>query len=253
MKKSTLTFTIICAVCAMGALSYAGSEKYSGKDKEVMQQAPAPCEWYRAHEWDFDVWGAYGFAQNSGRNDNAGASFDGDIEPPGNRLLAQKDIGEVSNDRFINRDGAWAGGADIKYFVSKYWGFGGTGFVMDTNDNIGGAGLVTFDFRYPIGCSRFAPYGWMGVGAYGGGSHTIRLFNDLHSDSGGEAGEEEEVEFRSNKTLEDKRAGAIGQFGGGLEIRITRHVGAMLDISYNLLSGPDNNFWMPRFGITLSY
>ena len=43
MKRFTLTFTLLCAA---GALSYAGTEKYSGKDKEVIQQAPAPCDFF---------------------------------------------------------------------------------------------------------------------------------------------------------------------------------------------------------------
>src|SRR3954470_5851008 len=128
MKRFTLTFTLLCAACA---LSYAGTEKYSGKDKEVMQQAPAPCEWYRAHEWDFNVWGTVAFPVNTGRDEHAGSDFEGDFEPEPGEFLGQRDIGEVSNDRFINRDNAWGGGADIKYFFSKYWGLGAEGFVLD--------------------------------------------------------------------------------------------------------------------------
>jgi hypothetical protein len=250
MKKFTLTFAILCACCA---LAYTGTERYSGKDKEVMQQAPPSCEWYRAHEWDLDLWGTYAFSGNTGRadTDELDANFLGDPEPVSGTTLSV-DIGQVGNDRFINRDGAWGGGADIKYFFSKYWALGGEGFVVDANDNSGGAGLFTFTFRWPIGCSRFAPYGFAGVGALGGGSHTVRLFNEAHNGPG-EAGEEEEVEFTSNETRQNKHAEAIGQFGAGLEIRVTRHVGVMSDFAWNLVSGPDNNFGLARFGVTLSY
>jgi Outer membrane protein beta-barrel domain len=246
MKKSTLTFTIICAACAVGALSYAGTEKYAGK--EIMQQAPAPCEWYRAHEWDLDVWGTIAFPVNTGHfNDFRTGDFDSKPD------LAEKehiDIGAWSQDRLINRDNAWGGGADIKYFFSKYWGLGVEGFVLDANDNIAGAGLMTFTLRYPIGCSRFAPYAWAGVGALGGGSHTVRFFNEQQNLG---QGTENEIEFRANQTLENKKALCIGQFGGGLEIRITRHIGVMGDVSYAAVQETNNDFWMARFGVTLSY
>src|ERR1700760_1728090 len=104
MKRFTLTFTLLCAACA---LSYAGTEKYSGKDKEVIQQAPAPCEWYRAHEWDFNLWGTVALPGNTGRyNDFRPGDFDG--RPIDNdQGTEQFDIGAVSKDRFINRDNAW--------------------------------------------------------------------------------------------------------------------------------------------------
>src|SRR5919108_6659612 len=70
MKKLTLTFCAMFVVFAVAPALFAdGPEKYSGKDKEVMQPAPPPCEWYRAHEWDLDLWGAYAFAGNTGQND----------------------------------------------------------------------------------------------------------------------------------------------------------------------------------------
>jgi hypothetical protein len=43
------------------------------------------------------------------------------------------------------------------------------------------------------------------------------------------------------------------QAGGGLEIRITHHIGLMGDFAWNFVSGPDNDFAMARFGVTLSY
>src|SRR3981081_4614009 len=61
MKRFTLTFTILCAVFT---LAHAGT--YAGKEKEVLQPAPPPCEWYRAHEWNLDIWGGYAFSANSG-------------------------------------------------------------------------------------------------------------------------------------------------------------------------------------------
>src|SRR5260370_40112312 len=69
MKKLTLTFCALFAlVLVAGALYADGREKLSGKEKEVMQPAPPVCDFYRAHEWDLDIWGAYAFAADTGQN-----------------------------------------------------------------------------------------------------------------------------------------------------------------------------------------
>jgi hypothetical protein len=244
MKRFALTLTILCAA---GALTLAGTESYSGKDKEVIQQAPAPCEWYRAHEWNFDLWGTYAFPGNMGTRDpRRTGDFDGGVDTDTDEHV---DLGLYRDDKFINRDNAWGGGADIKYFFNKYMGIGVEGFVLDANDNVGGAGLGTFTFRYPIGCSRFAPYVFGGVGALGGGSHSIWQFNEIHRGPG------DAIEFESTdkQTIANKHAEALGQAGGGLEIRLTHHIGFMGDFAWNFVSGPNNDFGMARFGVTLSY
>lgn len=46
---------------------------------------------------------------------------------------------------------------------------------------------------------------------------------------------------------------AIGQFGGGLEIRLTPRVGFINDFSWNVVNGRDNNFGMARTGISLAF
>ena len=68
MKKLTLTFCALFALFVVAPAIYAdGPEKYSGKEKEVMQPAPPVCDFYRAHEWDLSIWGAYAFAADTGR------------------------------------------------------------------------------------------------------------------------------------------------------------------------------------------
>jgi len=42
---------------------------------------------------------------------------------------------------------------------------------------------------------------------------------------------------------------AVGQFGGGLEFRVTPHIGWMNDFSWNVINGPQNNFGMVRSGL----
>ena len=103
-------------------------------------------------------------------------------------------------------------------------------FVLDANDNIGGAGLGTFTLRYPIGCSRFAPYIWGGFGALGGGSHTDRFFVErsfltmrkLKTSS-------------SDITSQQPHPGDRSVQVGGLEVRITRHIGVMGDFAWNVV------------------
>ncbi len=226
-----------------------------------MQQAPPPCEWYRAHEWDLDLWGTLAFAGNTGFNDFKNASeFDGPNVPEGsgNPPGASDpnehiDIGPYHSDRFLDKDNAWGGGVDVKYFFSKYWGLGLQGFVVDANNNSAGGAVGTLTIRYPIGCSRFAPYGWAGGGVAAGGTHSTWFFNEIHKVHFNR-GVVSEREFRHPDTnIQNKHAEALGQFGAGMEVRITPRVGVMTDFAWNVLSGPDNNFGMLRFGATLSY
>jgi hypothetical protein len=251
---------LVAAVASVigSTASFAGPES-----KEIVQQAPAPCEWYRAHEWDLNLWGTLAFAGNTGINDfRVLSSFDGPHvpegtgSPPGSDDAQEHfDIGPYHSDRFLDKDNAWGGGADVKFFFSKYWGLGVQGFVVDANSNSAGGALGTLTIRYPIGCSRFAPYGWAGAGVADGGSHSKWFFNETHKVRGTLRGPIViEHEFRRPETnLQNKHVEALGQFGAGLEIRLTPRIGAMTDFAWNVLSAPDNNFGMWRFGATLSY
>ena len=238
MKRFTLTFVILCALCAV---TYSGTEQYSGKDKEVLQPAPPPCEWYRAHEWNMLIWGTYAWAANQGR-DHIFEFEDEDVFV---------DI-EANADHLINKDDTWGGGGDIKYFFNKYMGIGIQGFVLAARNTVG-AGLTTFTFRYPIGCSRFAPYAWGGFGFIAGGSNTEHLF--VAFDDG-----ETAFEFSDKFHSQNKHVEPIYQFGGGMEVRITRPsdfskiaVGVMADVAWNIVDDPNNNFGMARLGLSLAY
>ena len=69
MKKLTLTFCALFALLVVAPAIFAddGPERVSSKEKEVMQPAPPVCDFYRAHEWDLDIWGAYAFAADTGQ------------------------------------------------------------------------------------------------------------------------------------------------------------------------------------------
>ena len=227
MKKSTL---ILLVMCFLSPLVYAGTETYSGK--EMKQVAPLPCpEWYADREFNVAIWGTYVFTANEWRED-----------------------------RYIEADHAWGGGIDAKYFFCRYFGVGFEGWVVgarrtfddvfvDFNNNIFrfdtrhdsravGAALGTLTFRYPIPCSRFAPYAFVGGGGiFGGGERTRLVVND--------------GVIRTEQT--DTQSELIGQFGGGVEVRITPHIGWINDFSWNVVNGPENNFGMVRSGLNFAF
>src|ERR1700719_1192674 len=68
MKKLTLTFCALFALVVVAPALYADGPEPSSKEKEVMQPAPPVCDFYRAHEWDLSIWGAYAFASDTGQN-----------------------------------------------------------------------------------------------------------------------------------------------------------------------------------------
>lgn len=218
---------------AIASVAFAGPE-YSGK--EMKQVAPPPCpEWYADNEWNVSLWGAYVFTGNEWRDD-----------------------------RYIESDHAWGGGVDAKYFFHRYFGVGIEGWVVDARrefedvsgvevfqSSIGherravGSVLATLTLRYPVPCSRFAPYVWAGGGAIFGGGQRERFHETATGD------------FIVLPTATTDHLGAttegIGQFGAGLEIRITRHIGWMNDFSWNVVKGPNNNFGMVRSGLSFAF
>src|ERR1700686_14390 len=121
MRKLTLTFCALFALFVVAPALYAdGPEKYSGKEKEVMQPAPPVCDFYRAHEWDLSIWGAYAFAADTGQfdvpNDDPfrlyyATGFYGEqqIDNPNERV----NIGQVSKNELFARDDTWGGGVDV--------------------------------------------------------------------------------------------------------------------------------------------
>ncbi len=217
MKKLTLTF---CAVAAVASAALAG-ETYSGKEMKQVEQAPCPS-WYADNEWNVGISGIYG-ANVNGDDNNNNFFFDD------------------------SWDDGFGGSLDVKYFFRRYFGVGiqGFGLAVDRNDNnnffrnnddndfVGGV-LGTFTFRYPIPCSRFAPYAFIGVGGYFQGddnnNNNTRFFN--RDEDGGKF---------------------MGQFGAGFEVRFTPHIGWTNDISFNDVEGGDDDFIMVRTGLNFAF
>jgi len=247
MKCFSLTVAVL-AICS--AVCFGGPEQYSGKEMKQVA-VPPPCpEWYGTSEWNVGIWGAYAF---TGTDSNRTGIEDTDDF---------NDFG--SYDRFLGGDHAWGGGADVKYFFMKYFGVGVEGFALagrsthahlddgsqavseefySVDHHTVGAVLGTLTIRFPIGCTRFAPY------VYGGGGGIFGGRND-HSVG--------RVFFRNFPSVPDhfdneNVSEGMGQVGGGLEVRLTRHIGITSDFSWNFVAGPQNNFGMARTGLNFAF
>ena len=203
MKKLTLTFCALFALFVGAPAIFADGPEPTGK-KEVMQPAPPVCDFYRAHEWDLGIWGAFAFGAETGSfnvpNDDPFAlnsvvggvptlpehdpstvdiltGFNGEQaeDNPTERL----NIGLVSKNKLFGRDDTFGGGLDVKYFWSKYFGAGLEGVGLAAKTNFAGGGLATLTARYPWG--RFAPYVFGGLGFIDGGAATYKYFNEKHN------------------------------------------------------------------------
>jgi hypothetical protein len=243
MRKLLLSvfgFTMVAASVAFAGPEYAG--------KEIRQTAVQPQEcWYGDNEWNVSLWGTYAFTGTDSRGIGASDFF----------------FSGPDGDRYIETDHAWGGGVDAKYFWHRYFGFGVEGFVLDakrtqfdldfpgvtpffrkTDDHRAvGSALGTFTLRYPIGCSRFAPYAWAGGGAIFGGGERDEVVTGFDITG---------APFATT-VHSDSETKAMGQFGGGIEIRVTRHIGWMNDFSWNVVDGSHNNFGMVRSGLTFAF
>jgi len=222
MRKAVLG---LLGIAAIASVAFAGTETYSGK---AVAPAPPPCpEWYADQEFNVSLWGTYVFPGHS-----------------------------WTEDRYLQGAQGWGGGGDVKYFFHRYFGVGIEGWVVDakrhfvrdddgdpiTSPNIGsehravGAVLGTLTLRYPIRCTRFSPYIFGGGGGIFGGGEP-QFFD------------ESDGENPSDKT----ETRAIGQFGGGIEVRFTPHIGWISDFSWNVVDGPHNNFGMVRTGVNFAF
>jgi hypothetical protein len=254
MKKLTLTFCALFALAVAPAFAD-GPEKYSGKEKEVMQPAPPVCDFYRAHEWDLDIWGAFAFAADTGQydlenNPEAADPFFPDVDPftvnngffVGEQRLGNPNervnIGQLSKNELFARDNTWGGGVDFKYFWSRYFGAGLEGVGLAAKTNFAGGGLITLTARYPFG--RFAPYVTGGIGFIDGGATLYRFFNEKSASAGGFlVGNEHE--FLTNDPVYNNHVRALGQIGAGLEYRVTCHIGLMADFTWNFVFGQEDH------------
>lgn len=260
MKKLLALTFVLLAVIGLAKTVSAGPERMDGKDK-VVQPVVEPCDWYRANEWDASVWFAAGFPADKTRFSLLEvAERHEDIEGPGTDNH-EDDVGTLSNDRFLNQENAFGGGADFKYFLTRNFGLGVEGFVLGAN-NAAGEVIGTITIRWPLGCSRFAPYLYFGGGAAFGGSRDVaaEVENPNLNTSAATSATNISVApgtvvvdgdtFRQRRVDNDVQA--AGQIGGGMEYRFTHHIGIMTDFSWNFV-GSHSDFGLVRSGVTFGF
>lgn len=236
--------------------------KITGTDKDsdkAMKQVAPPCpEWYGDREWNLNLWGTYAFT-NTEFAPNPSLVDIVQSTSEGNPVLG-------TYDRYIGGDHAWGGGGDVKYFFCRYVGLGVEGFALDAtkpgfdifedptipifvhrrinHDRTIGSVLGTLTLRYPIPCTRLAPYAWAGVGAiFGGGERDI-----VHTQ-----GPPDAFAVHAQTDHFGSETKVLGQFGAGLEIRLARHVGWTNDLAFGVIDGPKNNFGMFRSGLNFAF
>jgi hypothetical protein len=235
---------LLCAIPFCISPANAGPEVYNNKNAVTQQPQLPYANWYADREWNVNLWGTYAFTGT-----------------------------DYANDRYLEVDHAWGGGADVKFFFNRYFGLGVQGYLLSAARtvtsteghfiSVGGTpyprtifskdrrtlGSVsgTFTLRYPIAGSRVAPYVYGAGGIIVGGeerdifgiSPTPPFFipNDY---------------IFSTKHTNGKMEG-LGQFGGGIEVRLTPHVGIINDFTWNVVNGPRNNFGMARTGVNIAF
>ena len=221
MKKLTLT---VCALTALVSAAYAGTASYSGKEMKQAVEQPCP-EWYADNEWNVGISGIYAPTAN-----------------------------EWEEDSYLGVDHAWGGAIDAKYFFRRYFGLGVQAFGLNLNRNdnddffniddddsdFAGGILGTFTFRYPIPCSRFAPYAWLGGGWTFGGDDRSGIFSD----------DDDDFDFSDD---DDDDGRLMAQYGVGFETRFTQRIGWTNDVSYNHVEGGENDFWQFRTGLNFAF
>src|SRR5215831_216728 len=238
--------------------AYARRGKDSGKEMKQVAYVPPCPEWYGDREWNVNLFGTYAFT-NTEFAPNPSLIDIVQSTSEGGPVLG-------TYDRYIGGDHAWGGGGDIKYFFCRYVGVGVEGFALDAtkpgfdifedptvpifvhrrinHDHTIGSVLGTFTLRYPIPCTRLAPYAWAGVGAiFGGGERDI-----VHTQGPPDAfAVHAQTEHFGSETK------VLGQFGAGLEFRFARHIGWTNDLSFGVINGPQNNFGMFRSGVNFAF
>ena len=238
--------------------AYARSGKDSGKEMKQVAYVPPCPQWYGDREWNLNLFGTYAFT-NTEFAPNPSLVDIVQSTSEGGPVLG-------TYDRYIGGDHAWGGGGDIKYFFCRYAGVGVEGFVLDgskpgfdifedqsvptfvhkriNHNHTIGTVLGTLTLRYPIPCTRLAPYAWAGFGAiFGGGER-----DQLHTQGPPDA-------FAVNAQTEHFGAETkfLGQFGAGLEFRFARNFGWTNDLSFGVIDGPRNNFGMFRSGVNFAF
>src|SRR5260370_19348020 len=218
--------------------------------KQVAYVPPCP-EWYVDRDGNENLWGTYAFTNNEFAHKPSLEDI----------VQSTSEGGPVlgTYDRYIGGDHAWGGGGDIKYFFCRYAGLGVEGFALDASkpgfdifedqavpifihrrinhNHTVGAVLGTLTLRYPIPCTRLAPYAWAGVGAiFGGGERDI-----VHTQ-----GPPDAFAVHAQTDHFGAETKVLGQFGAALEFRIAQPIAWTNNFYFPVTDGPKTHSRMFR-------
>ena len=249
MKK---LIALAVATLASQVVATFGGEPMVSSKQVIAPLPPPPPEFFRPNEFDIGAFGSY--ARGVGSSENGG------------------------------RLHGWGGGMDFTYWFGwKYLGarFQGAGYNVTTNNGqqtrevtlipgftptrtitAGGgsvaAGVINADIMLRLPLDDFwpgvhlAPYAFGGFGGIfagsGGESHTLSQTFTITNDTTGETRTVTLTGRRANQ-LQSKFANSrvLGRVGGGLEYRITPHIGLFTEAAYVFPDGSGNNFWQWNF------
>jgi opacity protein-like surface antigen len=231
-------------LCCCVALSVCAAAR-AGTDSLLTHSITSQPEWYADNEWNVSLFGTYVFADNERRSD-----FD---------LFFDL---ERTRDTFLRADHAWGGGISATYFFRRYFGVGVEGnlftasrifvdleglafrdVVKESDSRLIGSVLGKLTLRYPIGTSRFAPFACAGGGLItGGGERDIFHFQSPKPNT-----------LLATTTHEGGKTKAMAVIGGGIEMRVTPHVGIVTEFDWSIVNGADNNFGAVRTGLNVAF
>ena len=138
-----------------------------------------------------------------------------DVDLFGMGSLGESDINHLTGNKVVHDGRTGAGGGVTAYFC-KWVGLGGDVWTEGWDRQLASGNLY---FRAPIPDTGLAPY------AFGGGGYE---WNDTGPDQ------------------------AIGDLGGGLELRFMKHLGVFVDARY-IFADKTSDFGVGRVGLRLNF
>ena len=235
MKKIIVLTVVVIASQAVAI--FAGEPMVSSK-QVIAPPPPPPVSFFRGNEFDIGVFATYVTGTNGG----------------GSRTTRTFDDETFTLSSSGSAHG-WGGGMDFTYFLPwKYAGFRFQGAGLDlstrnltlTSSNgssrsgsgSAAAGVITGDFILRLPLDDFWPSVHLAPYIFGGGG-------GLFTGAGGNTintrfpGVNNRLNNASTNVSNNR---GVGNVGGGLEYRVTPHIGLFGEAGYNWVGGGNHNF-----------